>query len=829
MTMEQALQALSRDDVLAAIRAKGSEIGPGERFACLYQGQRFDPKQLLAIALQLTTGQLLATQTLQDATYAPFEQLLNELEFSVVKIPRALGDDSLTVMLYEVKRPDVVQGNFQRLLSGNQKRFYWSQEKFTELKKGAPVFVVNSSAGKVLFGYLQTTHIKATYHAEKNTSTFTDLGETFEVSGAWEEFVCLDIRYIQHTPLHWRWKTLGSGEHTYLSGSDISASSARNNLERVNLLLEVFTDENSDVGLQLHTCFGVLQNIVPEKLATKEREPSIWYVMQGRTFNPDQGQKFLWAPTLDKRGGTPKHWAAMADLTPGDIIIHSTNGGIKGVSRVTSLPIACDMPFEDEEWRGEGLKADVEMLVFIDPPITVDTLRRLQRPLESALADVRGPFNRHGTGNQGYLFEFTWEALAILLGDRSIDLPADIKNWLPDIELPEFTEDQPKLELVRSKPVETTQLLSKDWLPAVQSAMSQQGFNYSLAEIANFYLSLRTKPLVLLAGISGTGKTQLVRQFARAIGYGDSDHCVLIPVRPDWSDSSDLIGYENIQGNFISQPFLNVLKRAMAHPDELYFVILDEMNLARVEHYFAEYLSIIETRQRNSDAVVVTDPLLNRADVNDGLPVVIPQNLMVVGTVNMDETTHPFSRKVLDRANAIEMNDIDLSWADSAAQHDALRGIYADTLVSPFLNAKDLTNQQKAVLSDALSLLMKVNDALEPAGLHFGYRVRDEVAFYLTLRHAEALDAIGFSSDDALDFQLMQKVLPRIQGSSMAVFSALVQLLNLLAKTEVSPDADIPDIAKAIAAAETRYPRSVKKLLFMLQRFNNDGFTSFWL
>lgn len=357
--------------------------------------------------------------------------------------------------------------------------------------------------------------------------------------------------------------------------------------------------------------------------------------------------------------------------------------------------------------------------------------------------------------------------------------------------------------------------------------MHQKGFYYGLDEVKNFYLSLHTKPFVILAGISGTGKTQIARQFAKAIGYGDERHCVLIPVRPDWADNTDLIGYRNIQGTFAQQTLLKVLQDAMAHPDELFFVILDEMNLARVEHYFSDFLSVLETRERNGEGVIVTDALVTDSMVNRGVPVTIPQNLMFVGTVNMDETTHPFSRKVLDRANALEMNDINLNWAsNTSAVKEPLEGIFADSLVSPFLNSVELEQSQRDALQEVITLLVEINSLLEPAGLHFGYRVRDEIAFYLTRnRELNLLD-----ETTALDYQLMQKVLPRIQGSSISVLKAMLLLIaKLSGVSQVNTDTDFEEVEKLVDPSASPYPRSVGKLLFMLRRFNDDGFTSFWL
>ncbi|MDZ7854199.1 MAG: AAA family ATPase [Halomonas sp.] len=836
--MEQVLQQLSRTDVIRTIDANGTRIPPGECFSCLYRGRRFDPKQLVAEALLYTKQHRVDPEELEQALYEPFVEALKEREFSVVSNSRQLGDTSLTVMIYEVKKPRLVQENFKRLFSANQNRFYWNRDKFSRLRQGAPVFVVNNSASRVFFGYVQDTLIRAEFEEESNVSRFTHQGETFEVSGEYREFVCIEVKSLQYPPPGWQWKTFGSGEHSYISGPEVGAAAARNNLERVNLLLEVFAREE-EITLQLQTCYQALRShVVDDDEPEQQTEPRVWYVMQGKTFTPEQGLAYLWAPLEGKGGRSFNHWKAVGDVKPGDIIVHHAAGGVQALSRASSMPFVAQQSDDvDNEWRGDGYRVELEVLVHLNEPVSLDVIRQKKLQLQKALAGVRGPYNRDGTGNQGYLFEFTWEALAILLNGHSLALPEEIQRWLPALdELEDHIEAQladdilPEEDQERRLPVGITQAPAKEWLPRVKAYMASQGFHYSLAEVANFYLCMRTKPLAMLAGISGTGKTQLVRKFAKAIGYGDPDHCVLIAVRPDWADSSDLIGYANIQGKFETKPLLDVMARAIEHPDELYFVILDEMNLARVEHYFSEFLSFIETRERDTDDVIVTEPLISRADVNGGHPVYLPQNLMVVGTVNMDETTHAFSRKVLDRANAIEMNDIDLAWVNSENNVTPVSGVYADALKAPFLNSIDLTDKHKRELAAPMAFLMRVNAILEPAGLHFAYRVRDEVAFYLTLHSEESLESLeGFGADAAMDFQLMQKVLPRIQGSSLSMLKVLIRLLGLLADKPLDDEAEYSSIEKEVSPQGSRYPRSVKKLLFMLQRFHDDGFTSYWL
>jgi len=837
MPVKVELSFIKREHVIAAIDAIAREpIGPGERFSVVFKGQRFDPKKLLAQAYLFSTGGSADVNLWQELTHNEFQEKLEKLGFRVVKNPKQIGDDNLPVLIYEVKAPQIVQANYHKLFSSDRTRFYWNNDKFAKLKSGDCVFIVNAGAKQVHFCYVKNLHIPAKYDQEKDLSSFNHEGESYEVAGQWEAFVCLELRDNKIVAEAWRWKTLGSGEHTYFCGPDVSAGSAKNNIIRTNQLIEAFT-AGSEAEHQLQVCYQVLSSMLPNEEKSDAREPVVWFVMQGSTYSEEQGKKYLWAPLLDKGGRAQKHWDALTEVKPGDIILHNTVGGIKALSKATSVYSLCDDPFgAKNEWRVEGRKLDVQVLFELDPVITPDDTRRLKVPLANALSGLRGPFNNQGTGNQGYLFEFSWEALAIILESTRINLPEEVSRWLPEITLPDAIEDNTQNDLFSNDeaplPSKVTVPVTSDWLGHVQKYMSGKGFDYSLSDIANFYLAMRTKPLVILAGISGTGKTQIVRQFSKAIGYGDERHCVLIPVRPDWADNTDLVGYRNIQGEFEQQKLLKVLQDALAHPDEPFFVILDEMNLARVEHYFSDFLSILETRERDGE-LIKTSPVVSDSSVNRGIPVTIPQNLVIVGTVNMDETTHPFSRKVLDRANAIEMNHIHLPWAVSQTEEvNEIGGVYADSFVAPYLNSIELSPMQKSDLNTVINLLVRINELLEPAGLHFGYRVRDELAFYIAQHTLLGFEKANImTADDALDYQLMQKVLPRIQGSSMAVLTTILMLLKELSGATIKKDMELSAVDSALADLKDtpKYPRSIKKLMFMLQRFNDDGFTSFWL
>ncbi|MFT6065280.1 MAG: MoxR-like ATPase [Polaribacter sp.] len=392
-----------------------------------------------------------------------------------------------------------------------------------------------------------------------------------------------------------------------------------------------------------------------------------------------------------------------------------------------------------------------------------------------------------------------------------------------------------KITEVESSNLTSTNVLNiKNHLEHIETYIEQKGFFFNKGEITNFYLSLKTKPFVILAGISGTGKTQLPRLFAEAIGMS-KDQVIQIPVRPDWTDASDLIGYTSLKGNFISKPLTEAIIKAKEDISKPHFFILDEMNLARVEHYFADFLSIIETRFRTKTNEVKTDFLLLKNQLKDANNAFLyddiywPENLYLIGTVNMDETTYPFSRKVLDRANSIEMNTVELDWISKQKQKvDKLTNFTNANLKSEYIASIELTKTDKLQVEEALEMLKKMNKILEISNLHFAYRVRDEIIFYVLYAKKEQL----LKPEAALDFQIMQKILPRVHGSSTRTQKVIIGLLNLFANEEIAtsyPDLEYLEKNKKSILKKSNYPKSTEKLIFMLERFDENRFTSFWV
>ena len=360
-------------------------------------------------------------------------------------------------------------------------------------------------------------------------------------------------------------------------------------------------------------------------------------------------------------------------------------------------------------------------------------------------------------------------------------------------------------------------------LKRINQYINGNGYIYSYEELSNFYLSLKTKPFVILAGISGTGKSKLVRLFAESINAKFKS----IPVKPDWNDSTELLGYKNIKDEFVKGELYKVIDEAKEHLDTPYFVCLDEMNLARVEYYLSEYLSVIESRKFETDKIV-TDKLFSESyfeNVEDN-NISIPENLYIIGTVNMDDTTFSFSRKVLDRANTIEFSEVDLETLDFLTDEAETLVVDNSLLKTQFLNIKDALEIDRTYVEEINEKIVEINNILKPYSKHFGYRVRDEIVFYMLENKLANL----LEEDMAFDYQIMQKILPTIIGSDVYIEEILIKLFKICTGFNLENKQNYIKEAESVIKNESekcRYPKSATKILQMLKGYR-DGFVSFW-
>ncbi len=376
-----------------------------------------------------------------------------------------------------------------------------------------------------------------------------------------------------------------------------------------------------------------------------------------------------------------------------------------------------------------------------------------------------------------------------------------------------------------------------------------------------YITAIKTKPFLLLAGLSGTGKSRIVRELARACWDVDSDeynsqkprNFEMVQVKPNWHDSSELIGYvSRISGDpvFIVGDFLKFIAKAWEEPDVPYFLCLDEMNLAPVEQYFAEYLSVIESRKSDSKGVIKTDPILekNSGDwyriltdeltSDDGVRgrflrdgICIPQNLIVVGTVNMDETTFSFSRKVLDRAMTIEMNEVNLM-GGLINRYEQIGKLGAAELIGNAVEGIDVYNSYTDICNIAIAYLQKINEKLEGTPFKIAYRTRNEVLLYVVnnLPYNKILDSDEEYTEEyiiarALDEITCMKILSRIEGDETKVNMTFLDSLVSVIEEELNNICN--DIFISDETGEEYKSISIAKLNEMKKRLSS-GYTSFW-
>jgi len=320
--------------------------------------------------------------------------------------------------------------------------------------------------------------------------------------------------------------------------------------------------------IRTDTPFTYLVNFI-----TVNNYPNVWWVNQGSSLTADKEQGILFAPLRSKDGRVIQHWKTMKELKVGDIVVHYANNAIRYLSKITSAAIETEYPLLTNEHqnrkRGWLAKTDYYEL---NPVINIQGIA--QKNLE--LDIYQGPIDSSGRVKQGYLFRFNHDGLKI------------IQESQPSTTWPEWA----LFDNGNTK----TQLDYSGMLSSLIEHIASQGFIFEPWQIATYVTALRTKPFVILAGVSGTGKSKLPALISQATG----GNCHLIPVRPDWTDSSDVLGYCDLQGQFKPGALLRIVREAANNPDKHYVCILDEMNLARVEHYFAEVLSQVENRHPDS-------------------------------------------------------------------------------------------------------------------------------------------------------------------------------------------------------------------------------------
>ena len=371
-------------------------------------------------------------------------------------------------------------------------------------------------------------------------------------------------------------------------------------------------------------------------------------------------------------------------------------------------------------------------------------------------------------------------------------------------------------------------------------------------------------------------------------------NCEVVPVRPDWVDNRGLLGYLNpITETYFKTPFLSLLLEARDEearakseddrPPHPFFVVLDEMNLARVEHYFSDFLSALES----DEPITLHDEIPPRANQKveggskeAGVPVPrrlrVPKNVFFTGTVNVDETTYMFSPKVLDRAFTIEFDRVDLAgYTDGGGSSgpqelDLSAGKDGALRFTPYEKPSRDDWLEFSKLSEGRyhRILLELQAILEEEHRHFGYRVANEIARFVNLAREQSANR-DEATKAAFDLALLQKVLPKFHGTQQELESLLERLFNfavhgserrrgdtdvslddwtvvngrLTSKRRAASSTDVPaetsqsdadgsadETDAGVGAAEgpdPEFPRTAAKIWRMLRRLRQRGFTSF--
>lgn len=364
---------------------------------------------------------------------------------------------------------------------------------------------------------------------------------------------------------------------------------------------------------------------------------------------------------------------------------------------------------------------------------------------------------------------------------------------------------------------------AKEFIPSLfikSSSFARQYIDSSL--LGRYINSLLAKPFVILTGNSGTGKTKIAKDFAVYLEKTNSTgakNWLLVPVGADWTDNTKILGYynplaNNGEGEYVETEILKFLKLAKDNSEIPFFLILDEMNLSHVERYFSDFLSRMETPDCGFEI--------------DGYGVVpYPENLFVVGTVNIDETTYMFSPKVLDRANVIEfkpemasvLRNLTDSSADSPVQPADAGMAEGFMALARDIRKNEIPEKLKGYIDTAGKILSGFYPVLEKCGFEFAYRTVNEIKKYIVAAYRTCGNPASFKIDSTMDEQILQKVLPKIHGNKRQIGSMLDELEKLCIESgKVDQD---------VTGTSWELPLSCKKIRWMKDRLDTFQYASF--
>lgn len=337
-------------------------------------------------------------------------------------------------------------------------------------------------------------------------------------------------------------------------------------------------------------------------------------------------------------------------------------------------------------------------------------------------------------------------------------------------------------------------------LDYIKRYIAFRGYYFDDETLYNYHICLKTRPLVILAGLSGTGKSKLSQLYAEAMGHTVQNKRYLrLAVRPSWNDDRYLLGYLNsITGEYVTEPAVDFIIKAEEDRNNLYFFCLDEMNLAHVEYYFSQFLSALEEDNPADRQIPLfsetVQARIEKMGKSIGVApyVLVPPNLLFTGTINVDETTQPLSDKVIDRANTIEFFAVDLDKIPERKPLPDPITVSAAAWQSYITHEPDTTYRGQ---------IIEIGKILNKADLGLGYRILRDIELY------QANSKNLLQPEVAFDLQVKQRILPRVRGTE-TVRPVLDELAAFMKHNNLV--------------------RSEKRLDEMKVRLKRDGYTNFW-
>lgn len=588
--------------------------------------------------------------------------------------------------------------------------------------------------------------------------------------------------------------------------------------------------------------YGSFDNFIERKLIGREAsmvELRYWVektLVKGRS-DRESGLhalgKALWSP--QKSTNDRDYYHNMLEVKPGDIVFHFIdNRLIAGVSVVTSGADDHFVGLTGTPWADRpAYRIEVSDFVELDPAIEREEFLKASEhrgQLQEILAKHKSLFfNKKFELNQGaYLTKAPTEL--VNLWNHIYRAKAGVN--LPHVSDSSITE---RILLDSFDIIKDLSAIHASFSSALKASHISFGPQHENL-VRAFVASLATKRFVILTGLSGSGKTQIGVKFGEWLG---KDKFQVIPVRPDWTGSEALFGYEDAL-----QPSSEDGRRAWHVPDVLrfmltaardpqnpYLIVLDEMNLAHVERYFADVLSGMESMQPCLPNLEEEEDGYWRCAPGQSNKILYPYNLFVVGTVNVDETTYMFSPKVLDRANTLDFR-VDTKDLSPEIRKPIPCETGNQALVRGFLAiAKDESwhfENPATNIEIFVGHFLKLHRLLAEGGFEFGHRV-----FYEAVRFAAMHEAAGDKDPvSSLDLQVMQKVLPRLHGSRRRLEPTLCSLGRFCFDLKLEADAELTELGSRFdplkpPPGEPILPKSFAKVSRMMRILRVNQFTSF--